>query len=408
MRVVSKCTAGYPFPLEESPARPVKFIVEAIGVKTGGGVAVTRRLVGSLARCERHKFVALLPAIPEYAPGDTGTVPVLRFPPEANLARRHLLLNRTVPRICRREQADALLCLGNFPPAKPPCPTVVLLQNAWYVYDDRTAWRRLTLREMFTVRYGRRLLAARSGAAGYVVQTRVMKRRLGALQGGSGDAIAVIPTALPPPPPCARAAFAGPHDPFTFLCLSRYAAHKNSEILLEAVEILRKLTSGRFRCLLTTAPDEHPGARKLLRRIDRQGLQDLIVNRGPVPRGKAAEIYAEADALLLPTLLESYGLAYDEAMHFGRPILTSDREFAHERCRDAAIYFDPLDAESVARAMARTMEDSELRVRLVASGRRIAAAAPGWEEIAAQFVDVLERAATGRPIRDAAAASPEA
>ena len=40
-------------------------------------------------------------------------------------------------------------------------------------------------------------------------------------------------------------------------------------------------------------------------------------------------------------------------MQFGLPILTSDRDFARHICQDAALYFDPLDADSVARSMAR-------------------------------------------------------
>ena len=69
---------------------------------------------------------------------------------------------------------------------------------------------------------------------------------------------------------------------------------------------------------------------------------------------------------------------YLDSMSFDLPILTSDRDFAHERCQDAAIYFDPLDANSVAKAMARVMEAKELRRRLVENGRRVLAQTPTW------------------------------
>ncbi len=64
---------------------------------------------------------------------------------------------------------------------------------------------------------------------------------------------------------------------------------------------------------------------------------------------------------------------------------------------NAAIYFDPLDADSVARAMAGVMEDSGLRQILVENGRRMLAQAPTWDEIADRFVEVLERTAHGEP-----------
>jgi hypothetical protein len=43
--------------------------------------------------------------------------------------------------------------------------------------------------------------------------------------------------------------------------------------------------------------------------------------------------------------------------------------------------------------MARVAEDRELAARLSAEGRRIAQRVPAWEEIAAQFLAVLEEAA---------------
>jgi len=46
-----------------------------------------------------------------------------------------------------------------------------------------------------------------------------------------------------------------------------------------------------------------------------------------------------ADAVIQPTLLEWFGRIYLE--FFDVPILTSGRDFAHEHCPDATIYFDP-------------------------------------------------------------------
>jgi glycosyltransferase involved in cell wall biosynthesis len=57
--------------------------------------------------------------------------------------------------------------------------------------------------------------------------------------------------------------------------------------------------------------------------------------------------------------------------------------------------FDPVDADSVARAMAATMEDENLRSRLVEKSRGIVQQILSWEEFAARFVEVLERTARG-------------
>jgi ubiquinone/menaquinone biosynthesis C-methylase UbiE len=114
---------------------------------------------------------------------------------------------------------------------------------------------------------------------------------------------------------------------------------------------------------------------------------------GELPPERLAALYGSADAFILPTLLESFGRPYHEAMQFDLPILTADRDFARERCQDAAIYFDPLDANSMARSMAQVIDDAALRVRLVENAKRLRGQEPTWDEIASRFVDVLERAA---------------
>ena len=55
-----------------------------------------------------------------------------------------------------------------------------------------------------------------------------------------------------------------------------------------------------------------------------------------------------SSALFLPTLVESFGLIYLEAMKYGCPIITSDRDFSRWICGDLAMYFDPMDAISIA------------------------------------------------------------
>jgi glycosyltransferase involved in cell wall biosynthesis len=232
-----------------------------------------------------------------------------------------------------------------------------------------------------------------------VVQTEVMRQHLLA-QAPIPPARAVI---IPDRGMCfpefpRRAANHDGSSLFTFLSVALCTANKNLAVLVEAAKRLRTLVKRPFRCLLTIDAHQHPTARKLLARIEREGLGDLLVNAGPLPPAGLTEVYGSADAFILPTLLESFGRPYDEAMHFGLPILTSDRDFAHERCRDAAIYFDPLDAGSVAQAMGQVMEDSGLRLRLVENGRRLLTQAPTWDEVAARFVEVLERTAREEPL----------
>jgi glycosyltransferase involved in cell wall biosynthesis len=273
-----------------------------------------------------------------------------------------------------------------------------MVRNAYYAYNEPVAYRRATLRERMIVRYGRAYLGRLSSGVALIVQSAIMKQRLKALYNLNSSRIVILPDseALPPgQAEVAKTEVCPQSEPFTFLCLGDYAPHKNQEILLEAVERVPAYTSRKARCIITIS-DAHPGGRNLLGQIEQRKLGNVLINSGPLYGAQLERAYMHAQAAIQPTLLETFGRVYAESMCFGLPILTSDRDFARARCQDAAVYFDPLNADNVARAMARVMEDEELRRRLVENGRRIQAEAPTWDEIAGRFVDVLERAAKGQ------------
>ncbi|HUI40764.1 MAG TPA: glycosyltransferase [Terriglobia bacterium] len=390
----------------------MNFVIEALGLTAGGGKAGLMRLLPSLAEQGGHTFVALVADVPEFAALARPNLKLVMQKKPFSLLLRHLYLQRTVPRICAAERADALLCLGNFGPRRTPVPTVVVLHNARYVLSGAAEGAGATLRERLITRYGQRYLRRLPAGVRLVVQTDLMRRRVMMTHRVPGSRVVVIPDAdalpaaaglrhltfAPADPRVGRApstlATAGPR-PFTFLCLARYYPHKNLEVLAEAMKRLNASGRRPARCLLTIAADEHPGARRLLRKIATENLERVLVNLGPLSGAQVADAYASADAFILPTRLESFGRTYLEAMRFELPILTSDRDFARQMCGDAAIYFDPLDPGSVAASMARVMNDGPARARLAAESRRLAGRIPAWAEIAARFVSVLEGAAAG-------------
>ena len=389
----------------------MKFVLEAMGLTDSGGKRIGVNLLSKLPAHTRHEFVLLIPDLPEYAQIHGPNIKAIRRPVPKSLLARYRFLSRTVAAVCRDEHADAFVGLGNFVPRKPNCPAVVYSQNAFLVCPEPLGGTRLILRERLIHAYGRYHYRHLPAAICIVVQTEAMKRHMCAVLGIEPSRVTVIP-----PGPLVESEVRKGGAPnlapeasraFTFLCLSRYYVHKNIEILPTAMLRLPLYTKKAAQCLITISADQHPRAAALLKTLSSGGTDNRVINIGPVCPDRIGDVYRSADAYILPTLLETYSLTYDEAWHFGLPIATSDRDFARSRLGNAAIYFDPLDADSVARAMARVMEDADLRQSLVENGRRILAKAPTWDEIAAQFVNVLERAACGElPIRTESADEP--
>ena len=103
-------------------------------------------------------------------------------------------------------------------------------------------------------------------------------------------------------------------------------------------------------------------------------------------------LYAQVDAVVLPTLLESFSATFVEAMALGVPIITSDRDFAHAICGDAAVYVDPTSPAEIAAAINDLARKPERREQLIARGKtRIANLGTTWDDCATTLLAVLEK-----------------
>lgn len=94
---------------------------------------------------------------------------------------------------------------------------------------------------------------------------------------------------------------------------------------------------------------------------------------GHVPDADLVALYARAAVCAYPSLYEGFGLPVLEAMACGVPMVTSSTTALRETAGDAALLVDPLDAEALADALRRVLEDSALAQDLRARGPRRAA-----------------------------------
>ncbi len=88
---------------------------------------------------------------------------------------------------------------------------------------------------------------------------------------------------------------------------------------------------------------------------------------------RLAELYAEAAALVHPSLYEGFGLTLLEAMRAGTPVIAARVAGAAEVCGDAARYAEPRDPAALASQMAEIAAQPALRKELAALARRRAA-----------------------------------
>jgi glycosyltransferase involved in cell wall biosynthesis len=132
-----------------------------------------------------------------------------------------------------------------------------------------------------------------------------------------------------------------------------------------------------------------------LKEPERLGIADWVRWPGWVEQEELAGFYALADALLLPSLFESFGLPVLEAMASGCPVVTTDGWGTKELADGAAILVDPESVESIAAGIRRVMDDQSTRAELIAAGRRRSQDFQ-WRRCAGETLRVLERVGSER------------
>jgi glycosyltransferase involved in cell wall biosynthesis len=126
---------------------------------------------------------------------------------------------------------------------------------------------------------------------------------------------------------------------------------------------------------------------------DALGLSAWVKWLGWVDPELLPTLYQMAEALLLPSLFESYGLPIAEAMASGCPVLTADRFGTKEIAGDAALLVNPESVEAIAAGMHRLANEPELRGQLITAGEKRVRPLT-WARCAEQTLKVLENIAT--------------
>jgi glycosyltransferase involved in cell wall biosynthesis len=125
-------------------------------------------------------------------------------------------------------------------------------------------------------------------------------------------------------------------------------------------------------------------------------LRDRVVVHGPVPRERLAAMYLAADAFVLPSVVETYGTVYGEAMASGLPVIGWDAGNLPNLARDgeSGLIVPINDIDGLAIALTRMAEDDGLRGRLAAGARKRADDLPTWDDAADLFFTELRQVVT--------------
>jgi len=158
--------------------------------------------------------------------------------------------------------------------------------------------------------------------------------------------------------------------------------HKNHLALIEALAVLRERRGLLIPLVVSGRQTEHVAAIKS--RADQLGIGSQVRWLGFVSTSDLQVLYANARAVLIPSLFEAASAPMWEAFLAGVPVACSNVTALPEQAGDAALVFDPHDLDEFADAIYRVLTDNDLRKRLTVAGTRRVATFT-WDRTARLF-----------------------
>jgi glycosyltransferase involved in cell wall biosynthesis len=178
---------------------------------------------------------------------------------------------------------------------------------------------------------------------------------------------------------------AGPY----VLCAGGNTQRKNIAGLLHGFARFRTHSDSRHHLVVTGVDAMSPKGARYLGLARDLGIHDLLMLPGHLPDETIPALYRRAQAVVVPSLYEGFGLPVIEAMASGTPTLVSKAASLPEVAGDAALYMDATSPDGIADGLARILHDEPLRDRLRVAGLERAATFT-WERCARETIAVYE------------------
>jgi glycosyltransferase involved in cell wall biosynthesis len=177
------------------------------------------------------------------------------------------------------------------------------------------------------------------------------------------------------------------------LCVGALSPAKGHDVLLTA---LAAVADRPWRCVCVGAMTSEPSfVADLARRARDSGIADRIRFTGPLTAADLEDEYAAADALVQPSLAETYGMVVTEALARGVPVIATTAGGLPEALGHGTglarpgLLVPPGDPIALAAALRCWLEDPGLRERLRRTSHDRRRTLPTWPDTVAVVDRVL-------------------
>lgn len=365
----------------------MKILINGLNAKSGGGKSILNNYLNLLKnRPDGNKYYVLTPIKSEYIQYESENIRIVDIP---SIFKRLTLLPYTygfyLNRLIKKIDIISIFNLADIP-INTNTHQVFLFDWPYAVYPDSQIWNLMSKRELLKRRF--KLLIFRyysDNVNHFIAQTDVIENRLKKYFNCHKTSVIASPVTLE--------SFNRKSFDFNLpqgkklLYLSYYYPHKNFEIFLKLGKLIKRQGKD-FKLIITISSEQGRKANSFLKRVQRERLNDVIINIGPVETKYISSLYNQVDGLLMPTLLETYGLPYIEAFHNNLPVFTSNFDFSRAVCGDAAKYFNPFDEYDILQSVAIINDNNEID-KMKKLGQKQLRKISDWNEVFPKYQSIL-------------------
>lgn len=253
------------------------------------------------------------------------------------------------------------------------CLEVMRLANAWnYISNVNTyAWETLSIKERISMYLHAKFtcfLIKRT--CFFVTQTEAAKKSIIKVTGTSDSNVKVVPNVLPAIYNDIEVVkFTNPKV-INIVSISGISKHKNIDIIPKVAALLKSKYGIHNFKFHVTIPSSNTVYEDYFKSLSKQyGVEESVNIHDSMTQKQLGEFYLNCDICFFPSLLETFSATLLEAMYFQMPIVTSDLDFNKEVAQDAALYFQPQNAEDAARKLSSVINNHELYNSLIIKGQ---------------------------------------
>jgi glycosyltransferase involved in cell wall biosynthesis len=176
-----------------------------------------------------------------------------------------------------------------------------------------------------------------------------------------------------------------------------FGPHKNLERLVAAFAALALQSEFADVILIMVGEYEkevfHSSFQTLKKRVQELGLTNRVIFTGYLSDDDLVILLNLSTVLVLPSLMEGFGLPAVEAAACGCPVIATKASPLPSLLGEAARYIEPTDVQDLERVLQQVLTSDELRQQMRSAGLA-AAHRLTWDASARQMVEVMQQVVT--------------